>query len=199
MTTRRVLLAAGVTLALGFCLCSGLVAGLLGGERGAYHRRFQEERDAIVPLLAGDPAFAGVELHDYSAGGMYLLGEVPTAEDLGRLRAVVVRAVGERRARELLLTGRVFGGEEAHRAGLVTEVVEAELLEERVLELAAGLVANSPEALAATKRLLVAQNKAWLDGAIAASLEANAAARETADFREGVTAFLEKRRPVWAK
>jgi methylglutaconyl-CoA hydratase len=53
--------------------------------------------------------------------------------------------------------------------------------------------------MAATKRLLIAQNKAWLDAAIAASLEANAVARETADFREGVTAFLEKRRPVWAK
>jgi methylglutaconyl-CoA hydratase len=113
--------------------------------------------------------------------------------------AFVVLQIGEKRARELLLTGRIFSAEEAHRVGLVSEMVDGEGLEARVAELAAGLIANSPEAMAATKRLLITQNKAWLDAAIAASLEANAVARETADFREGVTAFLEKRRPVWAK
>lgn len=113
--------------------------------------------------------------------------------------AFVVLQIGERRARELMLTGRLFGAEEGYRVGLVTEVVESEGLEARVAELATALIANSPEALAATKRLLVAQNKAWLNAAIAASLDANAVARETADFREGVAAFLEKRRPVWAK
>ena len=51
--------------------------------------------------------------------------------------------------------------------------------------------------LAATKLLLAAQNKAWLDAAIEAALDANAGARETADFREGVAAFLEKRKAEW--
>jgi methylglutaconyl-CoA hydratase len=46
---------------------------------------------------------------------------------------------------------------------------------------------------------LAAQNKAWLDAAIAIAMEANAAARETPDFREGLAAFLEKRKPVWIK
>jgi methylglutaconyl-CoA hydratase len=46
---------------------------------------------------------------------------------------------------------------------------------------------------------MAAQNKAWLDTAFAEALEANAQSRETADFREGITAFLEKRKPVWAK
>lgn len=101
VTARRVLLLAGSGLALGFCLSSGVVLGLLGGERGAYHRRFLEEQEAIAPVLAGEPAFAGVELREYSGRGVYLAGEVPTAEDLGRLRAGVVRAVGERRAREV--------------------------------------------------------------------------------------------------
>ena len=84
------------------------------------------------------------------------------------------------------------------RLGLVTEVVERETLEVRVQELAGMLVGNSPQAMAATKRLLVAQNRVWLDAAIAESLAANAVARETEDFREGVTAFLEKRKAVWA-
>jgi len=70
------------------------------------------------------------------------------------------------------------------------EVVAAEKLSERVQALAETLIANSPESLKATKRLMAAQNRAWLDAAVAEALEANAHSRETADFREGVTAFL---------
>jgi methylglutaconyl-CoA hydratase len=61
------------------------------------------------------------------------------------------------------------------------------------------LKANSPQSLAATKRLLAGQNKALLDEAIAAALAANAEARSTHDFREGVASFLEKRKPVWGE
>jgi len=43
------------------------------------------------------------------------------------------------------------------------------------------------------------QNKAWLDAALTQAIDANAQARETADFREGIAAFLEKRKPVWSK
>jgi hypothetical protein len=101
-TARRVLLVTGSALALGLCLSTGLVLGLLGGEQSVYHRRFLEEQEAIAPLLASDPAFSKVELHEYSAGGVYLMGEVSTAEDLSRLRVGVIRAVGERRAREVM-------------------------------------------------------------------------------------------------
>ncbi|MCU1323625.1 MAG: Enoyl-CoA hydratase [Acidobacteriaceae bacterium] len=111
--------------------------------------------------------------------------------------AFLVLQVGEKRARELFLTGRIFGAEEALRLGLVTEVVAEGMLQERVAELAGVLVGNSPEAMGATKRLLLTQNELWLDAAITESLEANAVARTTLDFKEGVTAFLEKRKPVW--
>jgi methylglutaconyl-CoA hydratase len=113
--------------------------------------------------------------------------------------AFLVLQIGEKQARDLLLTGRLFTSEEALRLNLVNELVEAERLEARLLELVGVLKANSPEALAATKRLLRAQNKAWLDAALAAALAANAEARGTHDFREGVAAFLEKRKPIWGK
>jgi methylglutaconyl-CoA hydratase len=113
--------------------------------------------------------------------------------------AFLVLQVGEKAARDLLLTARLFSAEEGYRLGLVSEIVAADGLSARVEELAARLAGNSPDALAATKRLLVAQNKVWLDGAIHESLEENARAREKGDFREGVTAFLEKRRPVWGR
>jgi len=113
--------------------------------------------------------------------------------------AFLVLQVGEKQARDLLLTGRLFSSEEALRLGLVNEVVEAGRLEVRMLEIVTALKANSPEALSATKRLLAAQNRVWLDTAIAQALAANAEARGTHDFREGVAAFLEKRKPVWGK
>jgi methylglutaconyl-CoA hydratase len=111
----------------------------------------------------------------------------------------LVLQIGEKRARELLLLGRLFDTAEAYRVGLVTEVVEADALMARVKELACKLTGNSPQAMAATKRLLVAQAKSWMDEAIEEALEANAKSRETEDFRVGIAAFLAKKTPVWGK
>jgi methylglutaconyl-CoA hydratase len=113
--------------------------------------------------------------------------------------AFLVLQIGEKRSRDLLLTGRLFDAVEAWRLGLVNEVAPPEQLAQRVKALAEVLIANSPKSLEATKRLMAAQNKAWLNAAVNAALEANAQARETADFREGVAAFLEKRKPIWTK
>jgi methylglutaconyl-CoA hydratase len=113
--------------------------------------------------------------------------------------AFLALQIGDKRARDLLLTGRLFDATEAYRLGLVNEVVLPDALAERVQALAQSLAANGPESLAATKRLLAAQNKDWLDTAIDQAIQASARAQETADFREGLAAFLEKRKPVWSK
>lgn len=111
--------------------------------------------------------------------------------------AFLALQIGDKRARDLLLTGRLFDAAEAHRLGLVNELLPPDELDGRIETLARTLAANSPVALAATKRLMAAQSKLWLDAAIALAMEASAQARKTADFREGVAAFLEKRKPVW--
>ena len=113
--------------------------------------------------------------------------------------AFLALQVGDKRSRDLLLTGRLCDAEDAHRMGLVNEIVAPEKLTERVKALADSLIANSPQSLQATKLLLAQQNRAWLDAAVGQALEANARSRETADFRGGITAFLEKRKPVWEK
>ena len=109
----------------------------------------------------------------------------------------LLRQVGEKLARDLLLTGRLFGAEEALRMGLVSEIVAPEKLMARARELAALIMQNSPASLRATKQLLTDHARAELDARIEAAVRENAAVRTTADFREGITSFLEKRKPVW--
>ncbi len=110
----------------------------------------------------------------------------------------LLRQTGEKHARDLLLTGRIIGAEEAARMGLVNEIVAPENLMARARELAALLMENSPASLRATKKLLNEHARAELDAQIEAAVRENAAVRTTADFREGVTSFLEKRKPVWS-
>jgi methylglutaconyl-CoA hydratase len=110
----------------------------------------------------------------------------------------LLRQVGEKIARDLLLTGRLFDAAEAQRMGLVTEIVPPENLMTRACELAVQLVENSPASLRYTKRLLSDASRAELDGQIEAAVRENAAIRETPDFREGITSFLEKRKPKWS-
>jgi methylglutaconyl-CoA hydratase len=109
----------------------------------------------------------------------------------------LLRQVGEKIARDLLLTGRIFDAEEALRIGLLTQVVPQDELINRARGLAAQLMENSPVSLVCTKRLLTDHARAELDSQIEAALRENAAIRATADFREGVTSFLEKRKPKW--
>jgi methylglutaconyl-CoA hydratase len=110
----------------------------------------------------------------------------------------LLRQVGEKQARDLLLTGRLFGAEEALRMGLVNEIVAPENLMTRARALAALLMENSPASLRATKKLLTDHSRAEIDAQIAAAVRENAAIRTAADFREGIASFLEKRKPVWS-
>src|SRR6516164_3684598 len=113
--------------------------------------------------------------------------------------AFLLRQVGEKQARDLLLTGRIIAADEAYRLGLVNEVVAPDHLAQRARELANSLLENSPASLLATKQLLRCHVAPEMDRRIAVAVVENAHIRATADFREGVTAFLEKRKPQWRR
>jgi methylglutaconyl-CoA hydratase len=110
----------------------------------------------------------------------------------------LLRQVGEKLARDLLLTGRIIDANEAHRIGLINEIVPADKLIARARELAAKLMENSPASLVLTKRLLTEHARAELDAQIGAAVRENAAIRSTEDFLEGITSVLEKRKPHWS-
>lgn len=120
---------------------------------------------------------------------------------IGFIPAIVstflLRQVGEKHARDLLLSGRIISADDAFRMGLVNEIVPPDTLLARARELAASLLQNSPASLRATKRLLKHYASVELDPQIADATEENARIRTTADFREGVSSFLERRDPRW--
>ncbi|MGH9533295.1 MAG: enoyl-CoA hydratase/isomerase family protein [Terriglobales bacterium] len=122
---------------------------------------------------------------------------------IGFLPALVatylLRQIGEKRVRDLLLTGRLISAAEAEAWGLVTQVVPEQELLTHVRQLAAELARNSPASLRATKQLLQDLPIYARTEALSMAAKANAAMRTTADFREGLAAFLEKRPPHWTQ
>jgi methylglutaconyl-CoA hydratase len=112
--------------------------------------------------------------------------------------SILVWQVGHKVARDLLLTGRIFDATEAHRFGLVNEIVASDKLLSRARQLAGQLLENSPTSLRVTKKLINGFISAQLDQQIAQAVEENARIRTTADFSEGITSFLEKRKPRWS-
>ncbi|HEX8200070.1 MAG TPA: enoyl-CoA hydratase/isomerase family protein [Isosphaeraceae bacterium] len=107
----------------------------------------------------------------------------------------LVRQLGDRRARELVLTGRPIPADQAERWGLINRVVPAGSVLAEALELARSLLESGPRAIATSKQLLdeATNRPADLRGAAAIS----ASVRVTDEAREGMRSFLEKRPPSW--
>jgi methylglutaconyl-CoA hydratase len=109
----------------------------------------------------------------------------------------LIRLIGDRRARQLLLTGEPITASEAERWGLVNQVVSADDLLDIAFQLATTLVQAGPIALATTKKQLdeASRRPPDLRGAAAVS----AAVRVSEEAAEGMSAFLEKRCPSWVE
>ncbi len=124
-----------------------------------------------------------------------------TEARIGFVPAIVssflVPQVGERIARDLLLTARIFKADEALEIGLLNGIVDQNDLMGHVNRVAQTLLANSPGSLRATKKLLSGYAKQRLDFELQHGIDENAMMRTEPDFLEGVSSFLEKRPPVW--
>ena len=124
-----------------------------------------------------------------------------TEVKIGFLPAIVsvflTRQIGDKRSRDLLLTGRIIEAAEAKEFGMVTEVVPSDQLMQRTMALAGDLIAASPSSLTRAKHLLTSAAAAGVDHDLERAILENARIRCTPDFKEGVASFLEKRKPVW--
>ena len=126
---------------------------------------------------------------------------IPIARTLGNCLSGtsysrLLDVMGPGAVKDMLFTGRLIGGAEAHALGLVTRLVPADEIEATVRALAAEIAANAPLTLRATKEMIrrIVAKRRLPAGEDADMVEM---CYTSADFREGVTAFLAKRRPVW--
>ncbi len=123
------------------------------------------------------------------------LGLVPAV-----ISPYVVRAIGGRAARRYFQSAERFDARQAHHIGLVHEVVAPENLDNAVAGLLKDLHDAGPDAQAAAKKLIEQVDGARIDGGlIQTTARTNARMRKSREGREGIHAFLEKRRPSWRR
>lgn len=108
------------------------------------------------------------------------------------------RAVGMSKASEMAFTGETLTAEQALGCGLVSRVVPHESLQEEARALASKIAANPGAVLRMTKRLLREGERSSLESLLEISASYQALAHKTADHREAVTAFIEKRTPQFS-
>lgn len=109
----------------------------------------------------------------------------------------LARLVGEGRAMELCLSGDMIDAETAHKFGLLNHVFTAEHLEEETMKLAAKIAEKAPIALQLTKEAVKFASRSNLDEGLRREVDLFAICFSTEDKKEGVAAFLEKRKPVF--
>jgi len=195
----------------GFCVGQDLTEfreapGDIGSRlRATYHPNVLAVRALEKPVIAAvNGAAAGAGLSFACACDVRIAADaasfVPAFINIGLVpdsggSYFVTRILGPARAFEWLTSGRKLTAAEAHSWGLVSEVVETDALPARAAELAAQLAALPTRAIGMTKRLIDHAVNATLAQQLEREAELQTAATQTADFKEGVAAFLEKRPP----
>jgi methylglutaconyl-CoA hydratase len=128
----------------------------------------------------------------------YCLSEVKLGLIPATISPYVIRAMGARAAQRYFLTAERFSAAEAHRIGMVHEVVSADQLDAKVAELTQALVSASPNAVRSCKMLVNEVAGRDIDAAlIAKTVEGIADIRSSTEGKEGVQSFLQKRKPSW--
>jgi 2-(1,2-epoxy-1,2-dihydrophenyl)acetyl-CoA isomerase len=195
----------------GFCVGQDLTefresSGDIGARlRENYHPNVSAIRALEKPVVAAvNGVAAGAGLSIASACDIRIAADtasfIPAFINIGLIpdsggSFFVTRILGPARALEWLASGRKLTAAEAHAWGLVSEVVEAAALMQRAAELAAQLAGMPTRGIAMTKRLIDHALSATFEQQLEREAQLQTAATQTEDFREGVSAFLEKRPP----
>jgi methylglutaconyl-CoA hydratase len=158
----------------------------------------------VIARVSGDAYAGGVGLVAASdvvvaaTSARFCLSEARLGLIAATIAPYVVRALGERASRRYFTTAEPFDCTTALRLGLVHEAVAADTLDSAVQKIAAALCANGPQAVRESKRLVQDVAGRMLDEALIDDTAARIAQiRASAEGREGVASFLEKRAPSW--
>ncbi len=151
------------------------------------------------------PAFAGgmglVAACDIAIAAQdaeFCLSEVKLGLTAATISPYVVAAMGERSARRYFLSAERFSAAEAYRIGFVQDIAQLDELDATVNALLGHLIVASPAAIAASKELIRAVARAPIDEKMMVDMATRiAVARASVDGKEGVSSFLEKRKPAW--
>jgi len=181
------------------------------GEDGLRYEREGDRRSGRIARVR-KPVIA--QIQGYAVGGGFAIAAgadvriatpdarfgVPIARTLGNCLSMSAYArfmdlLGSSRLKEMLFTARLLSADEALAAGFVHEIVPAERIETRVREIAETLASHAPITLWVTKEAMrrIEESRPLPDGD-----DLIAATYGSADFREGVRAFMEKRAPRWS-
>jgi enoyl-CoA hydratase/carnithine racemase len=183
--------------------------GMSDADWQAQHVIFERQYWALLDVPV--PVIAAVNGHAYAGGLEMMLAcdfayAVPGARfaltevTLGIMPGaggtqLLPRAIGERRAKEIILTGRPFPAEDARAWGLVNRLVEREALMDEALAAAAAIADNAPLAVRQAKKAIHAGLQLDLRSGLLFEIEAYNRLVPSADRREGIRAFNEKRKP----
>ncbi len=164
--------------------------------------RYPKPVIAVVtgPALAGGCGLASVcDFIFATTEAKFGYPEVKIGFIAAMVSVFLIRQIGERQGRALLLSGDIISAEQALKVGMINEVFPSEKIETAVKEFVNRLHTNSSEAMRVSKQLC--SDYAYLDigNEIKKLADLNAGFRETDDFIEGITAFIEKRKPMWNK
>src|SRR5258707_1367524 len=201
----------------GKAFCAGMDLALLQAIATQSPSENQEDSRRMAKMFRRiwsfpKPMIAAVNGHALAGGcGIATLCDftiaVPEAKfgytevKIGFLPAIVsvflTRQIGEKRSRDLLLTGRIIEAAEAKEFGLVSEIVPTERLMERAHELANQLIAARPSSLTRSKHLLVSSAAAGVYHDFERGILENPRIRRTPEFQEGLASVLAKRKTLW--
>lgn len=150
------------------------------------------------PALAGGCGLATV--CDFTIASTKATFGYPEVK-IGFVAAIVLtfltRAIGEKKAREILLSGQILSVEEALNLGLVSKVTDHNSLLNDAMVLAKSLISKSPESIRQTKDLLRILPGLSSNGSLKMAETINMLSRYSEDFEEGLDSFLKKRKPGW--
>ncbi len=202
----------------GDAFCAGADLAVLKAMKKATYQENMADSSRLAKLFRTiytnpKPVIAKVHGHAIAGGcGLVSVCDIALASDeakfgytetrIGFVPAIVaqflIRKVGQTQARNLLLTGKLIDASTAEKIGVVTETVNHSELDQRVEALINDLLnKTSGQALQSTKKLINTVSDFKFEEAIQFAVRLNAESRGTEDCQKGISAFLNKEKPVW--